>query len=702
MRRLAFLALVALASPARADSLLDDSTRTDPELPALVHRATTAALLGEVGGIDDAAAALRAIDEARRDRGLAKAGVTDDVELLAAACRPTRDARRDALHAVLDDHPDPIVERTARHALEQEDDAAAADRLLSDDRHNRRATVVNDAVRPLGVFSGAALLAVANPFLIAGSALDSLLTTAVNLYHYNELSPREREALVRYRRQLARDPNTTDAADIVDAAREINARHVATLCKDTVTLATKALADGDLDRARFYVDSAGRLPGCEDRVATTRERVAAALAAREARAEAARWPADDLELPSGDEHDDYAALVSATALGDPAGIMAAAQRFTQRHPDSDNSDGATLAVAVARDLAGHRGDAADALHAIARDKSGPGRVAAAMLESPRYHRLDALAAAERRHSRDVAQYVLVGGGVDGRTALYTAAQFGAQGMQAAESFGVFNVLGMVSRAWNAWRKDPASNQAIIDEGEQYLANEPEGVEASDVHERLATAYERAGAYDRALLHYRAVDAPDPKRIEKLEGKIADQLLENAHKAGEEPALLAAIVHYYPTSDAAEKAEKLLKDMPRTGTLPVARDVLVAHPSLLGPSALDLDPILLDGRTDNGELADAGVTVTPDALVLTLRNPDGGDDRTERRPLTSEKYDRARAAAEDALYAAALTTDPDAKEFGRFERYIPLFIAGSLGDGGVSVAPGIKLRRDTSPDRPLYE
>src|SRR5207253_10652002 len=95
----------------------------------------------------------------------------------------------------------PLVRRLAEHELEV-DEAATADRLLADDRHNRRAAVLNDAVRPLGIFSGGALLAALNPFLLAGSAADSLITTAVNLWHYDRLSTPEREALARYRALL--------------------------------------------------------------------------------------------------------------------------------------------------------------------------------------------------------------------------------------------------------------------------------------------------------------------------------------------------------------------------------------------------------------------------------------------------------------------------------------------------------------------
>src|SRR2546430_13599622 len=114
--------------------------------------------------------------------------------------------------------------------------------------------------------------------------------------------------------------------------------------------------------------------------------------------------------------------------------------------------------------------------------------------------------------------------MDARNALYPASQFGAQGAQAAESFGIFNVIGLLTRAWQAWRHDPVSNQAIIDRREAFLARAPHAPDAPAAYARLPDAYARAGNYQRALLHYRATPDPDPKRIERLAGEAADDLL----------------------------------------------------------------------------------------------------------------------------------------------------------------------------------
>jgi hypothetical protein len=310
--------------------------------------------------------------------------------------------------------------------------------------------------------------------------------------------------------------------------------------------------------------------------------------------------------------------------------------------------------------------------------------------------------AERRHSRDVAKWVLLGRGLDGRSAVYGAAQLGAAGLEGAQSLGIFNVVAVVQRAWQAWLKDPVSNQAVIDRGEQLLARDPTAAEATAAHVRLTDAYERAQNYGRALMHYQATPDPSRKRIKKLQGKLADTLLEEADRRND-PALLRTITTHLGDTDAAEKAREKLKDRPATGDLVVSRDVLLAEPALAGPAGLGLDPGLLDGDRENGELADAGVTLAGGAARLTVQDPHGSDTHVETHSLDPTAYARARAAADEALYTYLVTAPQRDPETGRFERYIPVFLEGGLDEGGLPYGyAGVKMRRYRSEDRKLYE
>jgi tetratricopeptide (TPR) repeat protein len=707
MRRAA--AVLALGVPllaagaGRADDLLGDAAATDALIETRVRSLAVHGMLRDADALRSDVEALDALDERRRDDGLAATGLGDDARYLAAALAPTRDAQREALHDVLDAHPDTAVRRLAEYRLEA-DDAAAADGLLADDRHNRRAGLLNDAVRPLGVFSGTTFLAAINPLLLAGSALDSVVTTAINLWNYDRLSTAEREALARYRELLEREPHTADAPEIARAIRRLGAKRAAAVCKETIALGTKALDAHDLDDATFYLRDASRLDGCADTARKPLDRLAEALAVHTAAEDAGRWPVDDPPQPSSPgEAEDYRDVLVAAAAGEPGAMVATARRFRERHDDSDLGASAALTIAAARDLAGHHDEAREALAEVARaDGTAAGREAKGLLAMPDMNRLEAVSDAERRHTRDTVRYVLLGGGPDGRTAMYSAFQLGAAGLQAAQSIGMFNVIGVLTRAWKAWRQDPVSNQAIIDRGEEYLAREPHSSDAPAVHARLAEAYERAQEYGRALMHLRETPDPDPKRIAALEDKMAADLLKDAERKGGDPVLLAGIVRHFGTTKAADEARKKLESRPPDGETVLSRDVLVANPVLLGPAALDLDPRLLDGDRDNGELADEGVTLVGGEMRLALQD-DHGDPRTETRPLSAEAYARARAAAQEALYTRTLTADRRDADTGRFERYVPFFLQGSVdANGGVSVYPGVKMRQYKSEDRQLYE
>ena len=698
---LALVALAALGGRVRADDLLTEAAGADPRIEERVQLILAHRLAGDVEALAGDVAELAARDEARQEDGLGRTGLTDDARYLAAAVVPTRDAERDALRVVLREHPDPLVRRLTEHQLET-DDAEAADRLLAADRHNRRAAVLNDAVRPLGIFSGGVLLAALNPFLLAGSAADSVITTAVNLWHYDRLSTPEREALARYRSVLEKDPQTRDAPEIVRAMQRLGTKRAAALCDATLTLADAALDAHDLDHAAFYAHAADRIDGCGERAARPLEKVGDARAERAAREEAGRWPVDDPPQPRSDEEwRDRDAVLVATALADPGRMIEAASRFRERHDESPFAPAALYALAVARHLGGHADAGREALAELARDGgSGAGRYAAAVIASADYSRLAALGEAEHQHTRDTARWVLLGGRLDGRTALYTATHFGSEGLRAAQSFGIFNVIGVVTRAWQAWRRDPVSNQTIIDRGEEFLAREPRSPEAPAVHARLADAYERAGLYDRALMHVRAMPEPSEKRVGKLEGKLADKLLEQAEHDGGNPILLSGIVRHFAATDAAEKARRRLKDRPAGDELVLDRDLLVAYPSLL--ATLDLDPRLLDGDRDNGEVADGGITLTPGQMRLMLHNVGEPGQHIETRSLDPPAYERARAAAQEALYRKTLTAERRDPDTGRFERYIPFYLQGSVDDGGVYVYPGVKMRRYQSEDSNLYE
>jgi len=359
--------------------------------------------------------------------------------------------------------------------------------------------------------------------------------------------------------------------------------------------------------------------------------------------------------------------------------------------------GARLSMALAHQTRGEHARVEDALRDLRDDDTPVGRYAAGLLDGPGFGDAAALAAAERRHRAGVARFVALGG-VSGTTSLKSAAHLAAYGAAGAQSLGIGNAIGMLARAYRAWRRDPVPNDAIIARGEEYLARNPVAADRDRVRERLATAYERAQRFDRALLHLRATEDPDADDIARLEKKLGRQMLERARADDGDPALLAAVVEHLPGTDAAETARRAL-EAAHAGGLSIGREELARHPDLLGPDGLDLAPGLLDGNSDNGEIADEGIALRAGALELNLED-DGDEPRLDRRALDAGAIRRAYAAAESLLYREALARPREGDERGRFEEYVPFFITGTVGQSGVNVYPGIKLRPHDSdhPER----
>src|SRR5262249_53104906 len=105
------LAIVTATAAAHADDLLGDVTGADAAVQGDVEERLRMLLLHRLTfdreGLAADVSSLEARDDERRDAGLPRTGLTDDARYLAAAVAPTRDARREALHEVLHEHPDP-------------------------------------------------------------------------------------------------------------------------------------------------------------------------------------------------------------------------------------------------------------------------------------------------------------------------------------------------------------------------------------------------------------------------------------------------------------------------------------------------------------------------------------------------------------------------------------------------------------------
>ena len=678
---LAFVIVTSNAAAPAAD-LLADLQRADEDARAALAALATAALTGQTAR---ARALADTIAGAPPLRPLAPRA-----RLLAvAAVRPTV-TRHAALEALLDESLDDETETVATHFAAL-DDATAARRLLVDDRYDRSAHLVNDALRPFGL--GPHLLAVANPILLAGSALDTILTTTSNLLRYDDLSVREREALARYRQAARRDPARLRHEAAADRIRTLRRRSAEDTCETLGREVKRLLREDDLERARYRVHSP-LAAACDEPLTTRRRETEARVDAAARAAEAQRWPVHDVARPATAEGwQAYGAVAAAIVRRDPGRIEQAAGRLLASDEDGPFAPGARLALALARHVGGDEPGADALLGTVAGSDDSAGRAAAGLQAAGRRGRQEALAAAQRQHSRDVMRYVVLGPRLVGRSAVHGAARLAAYGAAGAQTLGITNAVGVLTRGWRAWRQDPASNARIIDEGEAYLDRHPGGDAADQIRGALVEAYAREARYGRALMHAKARRDPDPKQIAKLEERLAASEVARARGAGS-VALLHAVSRRFPDTDAAGEARDLLASGAARGELQIPREALESNADLLGPSGLDLPPGLLDGDRGNGELTDEGVAVTPTGISLSLAGENGPV--TDTRTLDDADLLRLHATAQQILYERALGASGDA-EMGRWERWIPLYVTGAVGDHGVTVTPGLKPR----PHRPEH-
>src|SRR5262249_32712552 len=130
--------LLALAPAAGADDLLGEAAEADTAVGDEVRAILIDAFVEDLEALDADVTALADRDHDREDAGLPRRALTAAARYLAAAPAPPRDTRRTALSELLAAHPDPLARRLAEFPRET-DDAEAANRLLADDRHNRRA-----------------------------------------------------------------------------------------------------------------------------------------------------------------------------------------------------------------------------------------------------------------------------------------------------------------------------------------------------------------------------------------------------------------------------------------------------------------------------------------------------------------------------------------------------------------------------------
>jgi hypothetical protein len=460
--------------------------------------------------------------------------------------------------------------------------------------------------------------------------------------------------------------------------------------------------DAEIARAQLRV--AATIRDCGDRAAEALAELDEGAETAEPETATGLWPLDPLPQIPRAAQADYEALLVALVQADAAGIRRAAEALATLPPAAGLGDEAGYARSVAADLDGDHEQALVQVRDLAEDEStNMGRRAAVYLDNPEADRFEHLRGAVRRHRRQRLRYVFLGTRPSLPGTLRTAARTGLGGLQAVQTLGVFNVVGVLTRAIGTWRSDPIPNDAIVGAGEDLVAREPNSPQISAVRDMLAAAYERKGEYNRALFHLERTTEPDDDRIQDLTEKAAEQrrrMAEATPSSAQRRILFTMIERQYPDTRAATKAEKALRQLDtEDGDVPtLSADTLRADAGLC--DRLGVPAAWRDGQRANGEIDEAGLRlVSPDRALLTLDTADG----TVEHPIVLDEQRSATlgAALAEAAYRDAAERSRGQRGGAPLAHLIPFYLQGSVGESGIAVFPGIKPREHTTENRELY-
>jgi hypothetical protein len=596
------LCACAARSPVPAElAPLDPGSGGRSALPDELERAASRALaLSFSGHAGEGELLLERMREAEAERlaaGNAPSGLVDWTSDALIAAGGERAYLDHAARQLEREDLDPVLRARFERLLERQP-LAIAERSLGDERRFRRASLINRVTLPL---TRLALGGGLNPIESGQAALRSLLL----VHHFPAASARERRALRAWSEALVRDPDGPRSAEARAEIERLQARLARARADTALTAARAEIARGQAERALIHAARAEQAQPGDPAAAQARESAEELRAARESAlrsAFSARPEADadprGAELASAVLASPAADLPQRAAEAQAGGALGAAERrfidaLALRGPGQDDAFIEALEEVVA--LPGPNPMARHAARALSDPDQNPHRYYRAALRGQRAH---------------LASWLLLGRLARGpaERGLWRPLEY----LIDATALPVV-LLSLPLRALQLPAARRAGSPPILQAGERYLARFPAGVHAASLHRQLERRSADAGLYTRALEHNEARGGRPPDAVRYRE-QLAAALLEAAgreRRPDMRAAIYAELLSRYGDTRSAPRARRELALLLATRSpqqIRLSRAFLVEHPALCAADALALRPELLDGDTDNGELAEDGVTL----------------------------------------------------------------------------------------------
>ena len=519
-------------------------------------------------------------------------------------------------------------------AIVNSDDLNQADQLMRQSSTNFWGGLTNR------LLSSVDLVGVASGNFI-GAAAETTVSQIYGLMN-RDMPPEERRALARNLDHLKRFPDDPRNAALRKEVESLDKKKRQVLARKQIDRAEEALAKGDLERATFHAEMATWLEAHSKEAESIRQQVRKAALENEAAQKISLTAATEPET-SVEQQTDVAKLLYALSLRDDNQIQRLAVDLDKKYQGKPLADAARDAEAVGLEIGGRHDAAKKVLAELLRTsgQSEQKKRAAALLASPEYNLLTPFHDARTERQLQSVKYVLLGEDLLRKNLLFGVGAVAA-GPGAPAMLGMANAMMMGTNFYQVMTHNPISAQPVIDAGVAYVRSHPNSENAAEIYQVLADAFEERGLYNKAISYHELAGSPKEK-IAALQDKSAKALLNAAAKNSARSAreyYLTRVIDEHPGTPAAAEATKELALLVKEENqgLRMSKKFLLEYPELHGPGGLGLKPSLLDGRTENMEIAERGVNLINDNEILVYYQTPWGV-RHEIYPLPKSVTDR---------------------------------------------------------------
>lgn len=559
--------------------------------------------------------------------------------------------------------------------------------LKGQDRFNRFTRVFNRASSSLSK------LALFQP----QDAFQLLIDAAYSMRKARSTSERERRIVYLARRFLQEYPDAPERSEVEELLRQLSEKLRRQRVEQDVLAGQAALEAGDFRAALFHLETATLLDSSHTQARELFEKAKQALAESEEAASNFVSVSDwENMLPSEDQRVLEEAC-RALVTGQAEVLFRAAGKETPLR------DSVQYALAALEEQHGNHEHALGILKELAAaPQSAPGvRAAAALLDTPGYN-LDKAFDDALTQLREEQKRFIVTGKRSTEDNIYAASSGAVQsvGSSPATVPALF-VTDMLVRSVAEHFRTQLAIDAVVDVGATYLRRYPGSPRATEIAAQLSELASKSGDTARAREYLVLAGREDPSKMAKIRENEARRLFESAQQADNLLArkrLLERIVTEFSETKIARTASQQLQKIPPNigeGTILLTRKMLTEDHALV--SALGLAPELVDGNKRNGELADEGVALAPDASRYSYRLAKADTFEIRSVPKNQRPSVRVRALA---LHSAFVFKASGKETLQR--QVLPLQIEGGAGAGGIEVAPKILPYPDSKKDARLFE